>query len=166
MDAPFDRRAFLKTAAGTLALLVSRQGLASAQAPAAAPIAGPQVRFAIVGLGTWGREILDALGRTETAQITGICDIYEPFLTRAAATAPKAETATDWRRLLESPTVDAIVIATPTPNHREIALAALQARKHVYCEAPIAASVEDARAIAAAAAGASGVVFQAGLQGR
>jgi predicted dehydrogenase len=166
MDAPFDRREFLKTAAGTLALLLSRQGLASAQAPAAAPLAGPPVRFGVVGLGTWGREILDALGRTESAQVTCICDVYEPFLKRAAAGAPKAETTTDWRRLLESPTVDAIVVATATPDHREIALAALQARKHVYCEAPIAASIEDARAIATTAKSATGVVFQAGLQGR
>ena len=51
MDVPFDRGVFLKTAAGTLALVVSRQGLASAQAPAGAPLSGPafrkgrQVRF-------------------------------------------------------------------------------------------------------------------------
>jgi predicted dehydrogenase len=166
MDTPFDRRAFLKTAAGTLALLVSRQGLASAQAPAGAPVTGPAVRFGVVGLGTWGREILDALGRTDAAQVTAICDLYEPFLKRAAAAAPKAEAATDWRRLVESPTIDAIVIATPTADHRAIALAALQAGKHVYCEAPIAASIEDARAIAAAAVSAKGLMFQAGLQGR
>jgi predicted dehydrogenase len=166
MDVPFDRRAFLKTAAGTLALLVSRQGLTSAQAPAGAPVTGPAVRFGVVGLGTWGREILDALGRTDAAQVTGICDTYEPFLKRAAASAPKAVSVADWRRLVEASSIDAIVIATPTPDHRAIALAALQAGKHVYCEAPIAASIEDARAIAAAAAGVKGVVFQAGLQGR
>ena len=51
MELPFDRRDFLKTAAGTLALLLSRQGLASAQAPAAAPLAGAPVRFGVVGLG-------------------------------------------------------------------------------------------------------------------
>lgn len=96
MDVPFDRRAFLKTAAGTLALPVSRQGLASAQAPAVAPLTDPAVRFGLVGLGTWGREILDALGRTEAAQVTGICDVYEPFLKRAGTAAPKAEAVTDW----------------------------------------------------------------------
>jgi predicted dehydrogenase len=166
MDSPFDRRDFLKTAAGTLALLLSRQGLTSAQTPVGAAAAGPPVRFGVIGLGPWGREIVDALGRIPTAQVAGLCDLYEPFLKRAAAAAPKALATSEWRRLLDAPGIDAIVIATPTPDHRETALAALQAGKHVYCEAPIAASIEDARAIAAAAKGASGVVFQAGLQGR
>ncbi len=166
MDSPFDRRNFLKGAAGTLALLLSRQGLASAQAPPAPAIAGPPVRFGVIGLGAWGREMVEALGRTPTALVGGLCDSYEPFLKRAAATAPAAMATAEWRQLLDAKDIDAIVIATPTPDHREIALAALQARKHVYCEAPIAASIDDARAIAAAAKGASGVVFQGGLQGR
>lgn len=166
MDTSFDRRDFLKSAGATLALLLSRQGLGAAQAPADKASAGPAVRFGVVGLGPWGREIVEALGRTEGAQVTALCDLYEPFLKRAAAAAPKAETNTEWRRVIDSPLVDAVVIATPTPLHREIAIGALQAHKHVYCEAPIASSVEDARAIGAAAAAAGGVVFQGGLQGR
>ena len=74
-------------------------------------------------------------------------------------------TGTEWRRRSNPAKVEALVIATPTPEHRDIALAALQAGKHVYCEAPLASSVEDARAIAAAATGARRV-FQTGLQGR
>src|SRR5436190_17923266 len=145
----FDRRAFLKTTAGTLSLLLSRQGLGAAQTAAPVPAAGPPVRFGIVGAGAWGREIVETLGRTEAAQVTGICDVYEPFLKRAGTAAPRAVAVTDWRRLVDAADVDAIVVATPTPLHREIAVAALQARKHVYCEAPIAASVTDANAIAA-----------------
>jgi predicted dehydrogenase len=166
MDHPFDRRDFLKTAAGTLALLLSPRGLTAAQTPAASPIPGPPLRFGVIGLGPWGREIVDALGRTEQAQLAGICDSYEPLLRRAAAGAPRAEAIADWRRLLESPAIDAVVVATPTPAHREIVVAALQAGKHVYCEAPIAATIDDARAIAASARSAKGVVFQGGLQGR
>jgi predicted dehydrogenase len=166
MDAPFDRREFLKTTAGTLALLLSRQGLRAAQTPQRQTPAGPPVRFALVGLGVWGREILDALGRIDSAQIAAICDLYEPFLKRAAGNVPNGAPTTDWRRLADAPDIDAIVVATPTPVHREIVLAALQAGKHVYCEAPIAASRDDARAIATAANNAARVVFQAGLQGR
>jgi predicted dehydrogenase len=166
MDASFDRRAFLKTTAGTLALLLSREGLAAAQTPAPTAPTGPVVRFGVIGLGAWGREILESLGRVPAAKVSAICDVYEPFLKRASANAPRAEQSTDWRRLLDGASVDAVIIATPTPTHREIALAALQARKHVYCEAPLAAAADDARAIAAAAESANGLVFQAGLQGR
>ena len=125
MDTSFDRRDFLKSAGATLALLLSRQGLGAAQAPADKASAGPAVRFGVVGLGPWGREIVEALGRTEGAQVTALCDLYEPFLKRAAAAAPKAETNTEWRRVIDSPLVDAVVIATPTPLHREIAIGAL-----------------------------------------
>jgi predicted dehydrogenase len=166
MDSALDRRSFLKSTAGTLALLLSREGLSAAQTVPAPPPAGPPLRIGLVGLGSWGRELLDAIGRTDAAQAAGICDPYEPFLKRAGTAAPRAAAVTDWRRFLDSADVEAIVIATPTPTHREIAVAALQAGKHVYCEAPIAASIEDARAIAAAAAAAKGVVFQGGLQGR
>jgi len=162
----FGRREFLKTTTGALTLLLSRQGLGSAQTPASSPPPGPPLRLGVVGLGSWGREIVETLGRSEAAQITSLCDVYEPLLKRASSAAPKAATMTDWRRLLDAPDVDAIVVATPTPGHREIVAAALQARKHVYCEAPIAASIEDAKAIALAAEAARGVVFQAGLQGR
>jgi predicted dehydrogenase len=166
MDHPFDRRDFLKTAAGTLALLLSPRGLAASQTQPAPAVAGPPVRFGVVGLGAWGREIVEALGRAEMAQVAGLCDAYEPFLKRAAGGAPRAEMTADWRRLIDSAAVDAIVVATPTPAHREIVVAALQAGKHVYCEAPIAASIDDARAMAAAARSAKDVVFQGGLQGR
>jgi len=161
-----DRRSFLKSTAGTLTLLLSREGLGSARMTPPLAVPGPPLRLGIVGLGPRGREILDAIGRTEAVQAAAICDVYEPLLTRARASAPKAASTGEWRRLLDSTDVEAIVIATPTPAHREIAVAALQAGKHVYCEAPLAASPEDARAIAAAAGSAKGLVFQGGLQGR
>lgn len=166
MDSPVNRRSFLLTAGGTLGLLLSRRGLSAAQAPPADAPSGPPVGIAVVGLGAWGREILATLGRTPAAGVEAICDTYQPFVKRAAAAAPRAEGLTDWRRVLELPKVEAVVIATPTGAHREIAVAALQAGKHVYCEAPLDASVDAARAIAEAAGSAPKLVFQAGLQGR
>jgi predicted dehydrogenase len=165
-DSTLDRRHFLRTATGSLALLLSRKGLSAAQALPAEPPAGPPVGIGLIGLGLWGREILAALGRSPATRVVALCDDYQPFLKRAASTLPQAAATNDWRRVLEAPGVEAIVIATPTHLHREIAVAALQAGKHVYCEAPLAASIDDARAIARAAAGATGLTFQAGVQGR
>lgn len=167
MPTTYDRRGFFRTASGgTLALLLSQRGLTAAHAPASPSPVGPPVGFGVIGLGAWGREILGTLGRMETARVEMLCDTYEPYLKRSVAAAPKAATVTDYRRLLDSTAVEAVIVATPTPSHREIALACLAAGKHVYCEAPLAGTIEDARAIVDASARFSRQVFQSGLQGR
>ncbi|HWQ31747.1 MAG TPA: Gfo/Idh/MocA family oxidoreductase [Blastocatellia bacterium] len=164
-DNRLERREFIKgAAAGLVVLLAEEEALAGRLVQE--PLAGPPVRFGVIGAGQWGKEILATLSRQPFASVTAVCDSYAPYLKKAQDLAPKATALGDYRQLLESKEVEAIVIATPTHQHREIALAALQAGKHVYCEAPLAATIEDARAIALAAQGASKQVFQAGLQGR
>src|SRR5271154_6008697 len=128
---------------------------------------GPAVKYGVIGLGAWGREILKDLALLPNAPVVAICDNYPSSLRRAGdSDAPKAERFDDYQKLLTSKEVQAVVIATPTPEHREMTLAALQAGKHVYCEAPLANSIEDAKAIARAARDSIKVVFQAGLQER
>jgi predicted dehydrogenase len=58
---------------------------------------------------------------------------------------------TDWQRLVERDDIDLIDICTPGDSHSEIAIAALQAGKHVLCEKPLANTVEEAEQMAAAA---------------
>ena len=160
------RRRFLKTAAaGVAVFLIDDELIASAilQDPA---VPGPPVKVGIIGAGQWGKEIIASLARLPSAQVTVLCDTYEPYLKRALEIAPKAATVPDYRRVIESPEVEAVIVATPTHQHKEPAIAALQAGKHVYCECPLAASIDDAKAIAAAAAATPKVKFQAGLQGR
>jgi levoglucosan dehydrogenase len=53
----------------------------------------------------------------------------------------------DWRRLVEDPAIDLVDIAVPNDKHPEIAIAAAQAGKHVLCEKPLAATVDEARAM-------------------
>ena len=57
----------------------------------------------------------------------------------------------DWQTLVTNPKVDAIIIATPQETHRVIAEAAFALGKHVFCEKPLGASLEDSRAMVAAA---------------
>ncbi len=160
----YDRRDFLRTATAGLALLLTEEELRAGIQDE--PIPGPPLKIGLVGAGQWGRDILTVLSRQPAAQVTAISEIYEPYLKKGLEVAPKAAGQADYRRLIESPEVEAVVVATPTHQHREIVLAALQAGKHVYCEAPLAHTVEDARAIAVAALQAPKQVFQAGLQGR
>ncbi len=67
-------------------------------------------------------------------------------------------TYTDWREMLRDPAVEAVHIVTPPDRHAEMALAALQAGKHVFVEKPLATSAADAQAILAAGAEAGKVV--------
>jgi predicted dehydrogenase len=172
-----NRRSFLKnTSLATLMAMMGGVELRAEDAPkstapaepALTPIPpAPKVNFGVIGLGSWGREILNRLALLPNAPVVAICDTYPSSLRRVGnADAPKAERFDDYQKLLASKNVDAVVIATPTPAHREIVLAALQAGKHVYCEAPLATTIEDAKVIARAARDAVKLVFQAGLQER
>ena len=74
---------------------------------------------------------------------------------RTAAAASKwewAEASTNWREAIARDDIDVIDIVTPGASHAEIAIAALQAGKHVLCEKPLANTAEEARAMADAAA--------------
>src|SRR4051794_16846276 len=76
-----------------------------------------------------------------------------------------AGTETDWRRVVERDDVDLVDICTPGDTHAEIAIAALGAGKHVLCEKPLANSLAEAEAMAAAAerAAAGGVRAMVGF---
>jgi predicted dehydrogenase len=67
-----------------------------------------------------------------------------------------AESATDWREVIARDDIDVIDIVTPGDTHAEIAIAALEAGKHVLCEKPLANTVAEAEAMADAAARAAG----------
>src|SRR5256885_10264700 len=106
-----------------------------------------QIKCGVIGLGNWGREIIATLSRLKTAQLVAVCDTYPASLKRAANSAPNAKGLDDYRKILDDKEVQAVVIATPTHQHREIAIAALQADQHVYCRAPLGSNILDAQAI-------------------
>src|SRR5437763_11038460 len=73
-------------------------------------------------------------------------------VTAAAGQLGWSSTETDWRRVLERDDVDLVDVCTPGATHAEIAVAALEAGKHVLCEKPLAISVAEAETMAEAAA--------------
>ncbi len=97
-----------------------------------------------------------------------VCGRDEPKVAEAADRLGWDGYTTDWRRLVESDEIDVVDICTPGDSHREIALAALAAGKHVLCEKPLANSVAEAREMteAAARARASGVRAMCGFNYR
>ena len=119
---------------------------------------------AVIGLGGWGKEILNNLARMDVAIIGGLCDTYPRALKQHASDYPKALKTQNYKEILSNADIKAVVVATPTHLHKDIVIDALKAGKHVYCEMPLAHTVEDARAIAEAAKAAPQLKFQAGLQ--
>ena len=164
---PVSRRGFVGGAAAAAGLLSAMGEEVFAARAEAQPSASPPapVNCAVIGVGRQGRELLAGLARVPGANVVAVCDTYQPLLTRAKEAAPKAALVPDYRLLLSRTDVSAVFVATPSHKHKDIVLAALQAGKHVYCEAPLAHTIEDARAIAAAAKG-SKQIFQSGLQSR
>jgi len=161
-----DRRRFLYNSIGTLiGLAGSGDALRAAAAPARVRRldADEQVACALVGFGEWGREIAIQVEDVPELRLAAICDEYPVMLRRAERSHPDAARHDSVDAVLDDPAIQAVLVATPTHRHREIVEKALAAGKHVYCEAPMAASVEDARAIAQAAAAAPGQIFQVGL---
>ena len=72
-------------------------------------------------------------------------------VTAAATRLGWEQVETDWRRIIERDDVDLVDVCTPGDTHAEIAIAALEAGKHVLCEKPLANTVEEAEAMVAAA---------------
>lgn len=157
-----DRRTFLKHTGSALALMSLLPHLAFA----ADVELKAEVSAAIIGMGRQGRAIAGELQKIKGVKIAAICDVDPGRLRSGARRVADAVSFDDHRKMLdEAKDVSAIFIATPTHTHRAILEAALAAGKHVYCEAPLASTVEDCRAMAAATRGAA-TVCVAGLLAR
>jgi predicted dehydrogenase len=133
------RRQFIDT------LAVGAAGLAvGSTAKSYAQILGSndRVNFAVIGLNSRAYAHLSALkANKETAQITYVCDVESDILKKFAGNVQKEmgyapATEKDFRNVLQQKNVDAITIATPDHWHAPMAIAALQAGKHVYVEKP------------------------------
>jgi predicted dehydrogenase len=89
-------------------------------------------------------------------EMTALAGRDRAKVTDAAERMGWASVETDWRRLVDRDDIDLIDICTPGNTHAEIAIAALEAGKHVLCEKPLANTVEEAEHMAAAARKARG----------
>ena len=101
-------------------------------------------------------------------QMAALCGRTESAVTEAAGKLGWASVETDWRRLVARDDIGLVDVSSPGNNHAEVAIAALQAGKHVLCEKPLANSVDEAREMVAAAeaAKANGVRSMVGFNYR
>jgi len=123
-----------------------------------------RIRFAIVGTGIRGCDLLRAARLVPGGVCVGAADLYT-MRHKAAQEAYGAEFATssDYRSFLDDKTVDAVLIAVPDHLHRRVTLDAAAAGKDVYCEKPMSHSVADGQAMVDAVQQGKRI-FQAGSQ--
>ena len=102
-----------------------------------------RLRIGVVGLGYWGPNLLRNLHDLPGVEVAAMCDRRTDLLEQFGRRYPAVARTTDFDDLLGDE-IDAVVIATPVSTHHPLALAALEAGKHVFVEKPLAASSAEA----------------------
>lgn len=134
------RRHFLKSAVATgTGLLVLPSGTLRG-----ATAASNKLNIALIGV--WGRG-LSYYNTIENENVVALCDVDEEHLAIAAKRFPHAKQYVDWRKCLEQKDIDAVMCATTDHTHAFIANWAMNRGLHVFCEKPLANSVEEARLV-------------------
>ena len=129
--------------------------------------AKPAARIGLIGAGFMGkchanafRSVAGPFDLPVEPALTCLADVDEATARRSADALGFARSTGDWRRLTGDPEVDIVAITAPNALHADIALAAIEAGKAVYCEKPLSVDLPSARGMrdAAAAAGACTMV--------
>ena len=95
------------------------------------------LKVGIIGYGYWGTNLVRNFVESAHCQVHSVSDLSAQRLSIIGARYPTIKTTTDAGEVIRNPEVDAIVVATPVASHFDLALAALQAGKHVLVEKPI-----------------------------
>ena len=159
-QAQVNRRQFLgMTGAATAGFLLVPRHVVAGSGEAA-----PSAKLNIAGIGIGGMGA-NNLVNLESQNIVALCDVDLNYAAKTIAKYPGAKVWTDYREMLEKQKdIDAVLIATPDHTHAVIAMAAIKAGKHVYCQKPLCHNPYEARMLAQAAAE-SKVATQMGIQG-
>lgn len=144
---PVSRRNFLSgSAAGAAVFTIMKPQTVKAYQ------ANSKISVGLIGSGNRGSYDASIVHGDPRGRITALCDLYDDRIEKAKQTI-KVENPTvykDFEKLLASPDIDAVVIATPPFEHPRMLEAAVQAKKHIYCEKPAGVNIEGVRRVIAA----------------
>jgi predicted dehydrogenase len=157
---PLSRRDFVHQAAlfGAGITIVPRHVLGRGYRPPS-----DTLNVGCIGVGGMGRTDVNGVSGEN---IVALCDVDWKQADGTFGAYPKPTRYRDFRRMLErEPGLDAVTISTPDHTHGVIAMAALQAGKHVYCQKPLARTLSEVRALERAAAQRPRQATQMGNQG-
>lgn len=102
----------------------------------------------VISLGRMGQKHAETLaGRLADARLVAVSDVDEARMAEVTGRFPGVRAFREWRELVASPEVEAVVIASPTTLHAEMVTAAVRARKPVFCEKPLTLDTAEAEAV-------------------
>lgn len=156
-----DRRRFLRESAVATAGALGAPALLRGASP------NGMLHVACIGVGGMGGATMKSVASHPKVKIVALCDVDDRALEAAASVHPMASRHKDWREMLadHADKFDAVTIGTPDHMHAAPSVLALRAKKHLYLQKPMAATLHECRVITEEAAKA-GVVTQLGNQGR
>ena len=102
------------------------------------------IRIGVIGYGYWGPNLVRSFAEVPGAEVVAVSDLNVERLAKVQSRYPAMKVTTNSQELFADRQIDAIAIATPVSTHYNLALAALQAGKHVLVEKPITVSSEQA----------------------
>jgi predicted dehydrogenase len=127
--------------------------------------ANSNINIALIGKGSMGTSNTHTALSVQGVKLVGVCDLYDKRLKDAKAQwGNDLFTTKEYKEILSRKDVDAVIIATPDHWHQPIAIEAMNAGKHVYCEKPVIHKLNEGKALIEAQRK-TGVKFQVGSQG-
>lgn len=117
------------------------------------------IRVGVVGLGYWGPNLVRCFSDLENCKVTAVCDQSYDQLLRIKDRFPAVYPVENFEALLDRDMVDAVVIATPTATHFELASKALEHDLHVFVEKPLAQTSDECRKLVDLASERNRVLF-------
>ena len=121
------------------------------QAQAAPRSAQQKLRVGAIGVGNRGAYVVADVRREALVEVSAICDVDRTYIEQMLEQLPAARVYRDFRELLDREDLDAVLVSTPDHTHAHAALAAIGRGRHVYCEKPLAHSLDETRRLAEAA---------------
>lgn len=113
-----------------------------------------EVHIGVAGLGPMGSDLAREVAKHPSAIVTAICDADSEILRNAGDIVSHATPYTNYNVMLDKESLDGVIIATPPRTHLPLAASAFDAGVHVFCEKPMALTVDECDAMIAAAAAA------------
>jgi predicted dehydrogenase len=107
----------------------------------------PRLGVAVVGAGYWGPNLLRNFQASPDFRLHWLCDLDEERARRVLGSYSTVRTTPRLAEVLEDPEVDCVAVATPAGTHHDVAMAALEAGKHVLVEKPLAATFAEGQAL-------------------